>query len=327
MNYEKKYYLRYPLPYNFILKILEDNKKEKINFFIDFNSICKGFYKAETILYEIGEYGEHGKPSGKLILELKEFLNNLYKIFKKYDPYFIIHYEAGSAAQNKELCSTYKSGRHISNNIPGEDPAMTEIFRKIRDYYYSNIVAEFTKEDLCYVHYDKVYETDCVSQYCIRNDIFDSAQPEVLNIILSVDKDILQATKFRGQVIQCITGFKANKLKGKYDLFMNVYDDRNAISYLYDKFQPGILTAKYIPMILSLAGDKSDDILGIPGIGYVKAIKLIEKNNIPWDIASLKRDIKLMPKIIQDNIDRVIQNYKLIDFDEQIKRLPRSFLR
>ena len=38
----------------------------------------------ETILYEIGEYSEHGKPSGKLILELKEFLNNLYKIFKKY---------------------------------------------------------------------------------------------------------------------------------------------------------------------------------------------------------------------------------------------------
>ena len=326
MNYEKRYYLRYPLHYSLILKILEDNKKEKVNFFIDFNSICKGFYKAETILYEIGEYGEHGEPSGKLITELKDFLNNLYKIFKKYDPFFVLHYESGGAAQNKELLSTYKSGRNIANNIPGEDPAMTDIFRKIRDYYYNRIVTDFTKEDLCYVHYDKMYETDCVSQYCIRNDLFDSAQPEVLNIILSVDKDILQTTKFNN-TIQCTTSFRANKLKGKYDLVMNIYDDRNAISYLYDKFQPGILTAKYIPMILSLAGDKSDDILGIPGIGYVKAIKLIEKNKIPWDITSLKRDLKTMPKIIQDNIDRIIQNYKIIDFDEQIKRLPRSFLK
>ena len=149
----------------------------------------------------------------------------------------------------------------------------------------------------------------------------------VMNIILSLDKDLLQTTKFRGQFLQAVTTFKANKLKGKYDLVMNIYDDRNAISYLYDKFQPGILTAKYIPMILSLAGDKSDDILGIPGIGYVKAIKLIEKNGIPWDITSLKRDLKTMPKIIQDNIDRIIQNYKIIDFDEQIKRLPRSFLK
>ena len=326
MGYEKLYYLRYPLNYNYILKILEDNKKEKINFFIDFNSICKGFYKSETILYEISEYGEHGEPSGKLISELRDFLNNLYKIFKKYDPFFVIHYENGAASQNREILKTYKCGRNIATSIPGEDQVMTDIFRNIRDYYYSKIAAEFTKDELCYVHYDKMYETDCVSQYCIRNDIFDSAQPNVLNIILSVDKDILQATKFKN-CIQCISGFHANKQKGKYDLFMNVYDNRNAISYLYNDFKPGILTAKYIPMILSLAGDKSDDILGISGIGYVKAIKLIEKNNIPCDIVSLKRDIKLMPKIIQDNIDRIIQNYKIIDFDEQIKRLPRSFLK
>ena len=326
MTYEKKYYLRYPLNYNFILKILEVNKKEKINFFIDFNSICKGFYKAETILYEIGEYGDRGEPSGKLISELREFLNNLYKIFKKYDPFFLLFFDSGKCCQNKELVSSYKCGRNISNNIPGEDPMMTDIFRKIRDYYYNRVVEDFSKEDLCYVHYDKMYETDCVPHYCGRNDLFDSSQPEVLNIILSLDKDLLQTLKMPG-FLQAVTTFKANKLKGKYDLVMNVYDDRNAISYIYDKFQPGILTAKYIPMILSLAGDKSDDILGIPGIGYVKAIKLIEKNNIPWDITSLKRDLKLMPKIIQDNIDRIIQNYKIIDFDEQIKRLPRSFLK
>ena len=73
-------------------------------------------------------------------------------------------------------------------------------------------------------------------------------------------------------------------------------------------------------------GDKSDDIPGLPGIGYVKAIKLIENNKIPWFINGVKKDLKLMPKIIQDNIDRIILNYKLISFEEQIKRLPRNFM-
>lgn len=325
MTYERRYYIKYPLNYNLILKILEDNKKEKINFFIDFNSICKGFYKSETILYEIGEYGEKGEPSGKLILELKDFLNNLYRIFKRFDSFFIIFYDLGGCNQNKSLMPSYKSGRHISNNIPGEDPVMTDIFRKIRNYYYSKVLSDFTKDDLCYVHYDKEYETDIVPYYCYKTGLFDVDQPEVLNVILSLDKDLLQVTQFRN-FLQLITTFKANKEKGKYDLVMNLYDDRNAISYLYDKFQPGILTAKYIPMILALSGDKSDDIMGLPGIGYAKAIKMIEKNNIPWTLNGLRNNIKTMPQIIQDNIDRVILNLKLIDFSEQIKRLPRSFM-
>ena len=325
MGYEKRYYIKWPMNYNYILKILDEKKKEKINFFIDFNSICKGFYKAETILYEISEYGETGEPSGKLISEFKDFLNNLYRIFKKFEPFFVSFYDAGACSQCREICKTYKSGRNISNHIPGEDPYMTDIFRKIRDYYYIRVVQEFTKDELSYVHYDKEYETDCVPYYCVQNDIFDSAQSEVLNIILSLDKDLLQTCKFPN-TLQSVTTFKANKELGKYDLVMNLYDDKNAISYLYDKFQPGILTSKYIPMILALSGDKSDDILGLPGIGYAKAIKLIEKNNIPWTLDGLRKNIKTMPQIIQDNIDRVILNLKLIDFSEQIKRLPRSFM-
>ena len=222
MAFEKKYYIKWPLNYNYILKILEDNKKEKINFFIDFNSICKGFYKAETILYEISEYSEHGEPSGKLISEFRDFLNNLYKVFKKYDPMFCVFYDNGWNTQNKSIMPTYKSGRHISNHIPGEDPYMTDLFRKIRDYYYNRVVTDFMKEDLCYVHYDKEYETDLVPYYCIQNDIFDSAQLDVLNIILSLDKDLLQTccvpisgNKEIKNTLQSVTTFKANKETGK----------------------------------------------------------------------------------------------------------------
>ena len=93
MNKEKKYYINYPLNYTLIYDVFRLLKKKKINFFVDFNSICKGFYKKETIMYELNSYVESsGKVSGKLILELRQWLNNLYSFFRNYEPYFIIFY-------------------------------------------------------------------------------------------------------------------------------------------------------------------------------------------------------------------------------------------
>lgn len=322
---EQKYYIKYPLNYKFLFEIIKKLNKKKINFFIDFNSICKGFYKQDTVLFELSEYLEHNKVSGKLLDELKDWLNNLYKYFKNYDPYFIIFYDDGQCLQNKLIMNTYKANRHISNLVIGNDEKSTELFRTIKHYYYLKIKEQFVKPDLCSVFYSHEYETDLIPHYCITNDIFDSQNNDVLNIILSMDKDLLQTTEFEN-TIQCPTNFKANKETGKYEINFQIYDKNNALSYIYPKFSPGILTAKYLPLVLSLCGDTSDDILGLTGIGPSKAIKLIEKNDIPANLNEIKLNLKIMPQIIQDNISRIILNYKLISFDEQIKRLPKEFL-
>lgn len=94
MNKEKTYYIKYPLNYNLIFDIINKLNKKKVNFFIDFNSICKGFYKSETVMYELNEYVErNGHVSEKLLNELRAWLNNIYSIFKKHEPYFIIFYK------------------------------------------------------------------------------------------------------------------------------------------------------------------------------------------------------------------------------------------
>ena len=321
--YEQKFYFKYPLNYKLILDLLNKKNKSKLNIFIDFNSICKGFYKAETILYEISEYAEHNKVSGKLISELKDFLNNLYNTFKSYDPFFIIFYDDGKCTQNRSIMNTYKSGRSI-NNIDIDNEKSIELFRKIRKYYYLKIQEEFNKPDLCSVQYLPDWETDLVPYYCLKYNIFDSYESDVLNIVLSIDKDLLQICQI-DNVLQCVTNFKANKTKGKYEIHFDMYDKNNAVKYLYPEYN-GTLTARYIPLILSIAGDKSDDIMGITGFGYTKAIKLIEKNNMPYNIDLIKNNINIMPEIIQKNINIIIRNYKLISFEEQLKRLPKNFL-
>lgn len=322
---EQKYYIKYPLNYPLIREIINKTKKRKVNFFIDFNSICKGFYKAETVLYEIGEYVEHGEISGKLISELKDWLNTIYNNFKNFDPFFVLFYDDGKCIQNRMLMSTYKSGRSINTISIDEDQKTTELFRKIRKYYYTAIKEKFEKPDLCSVQYLSEYETDLVPHYCIQHNIFDSNDPEVLNIILSVDKDLLQTTAY-DNTIMCPTGFKNDKTLGKYVINFQVFDKKNALSYIYEKFIPGCLTAKYIPLVLSITGDKSDEIPGLTGFGPSKAIKFIENNNIPYNIDGIKLKLNMMPQLIQDNIDIIIRNLKLISFDEQIKRLPKEFL-
>ena len=232
----------------------------------------------------------------------------------------------GQCVQNKLIMNTYKHNRmhSSSDNILFEDSS-NEIFKKIKYFYYLKIKEQIEKPDLCSVIYSHEYETDIVPFYAIKNGIYDSDDSDILNVILSLDKDLLQTCEFNN-TIQCITNFSIDKNTNKYVINFDVFDKNNALKYIYNKFNPGILTAKYLPLILSISGDKSDDIPGISGYGPSKAIKLVEKNKIPYDLDSIKRDINYMPSIIKDNINIISRNMKLIDFNEQIKRLPMEFL-
>lgn len=321
MMIDKKLYINYSINYQFIKKILEQLNKKKINFFIDLQSISKGFYKKESVLYEVSHYAQNGEISDQYIYELKTFLNSLYKLFKEHDPFFILFYDDGKCIQNRMIMPSYKSGRSINNNLLLENESDVKIFKSIRKYYFEKISNEFNKENLSHVFYWKDYETDLLPHYCIINDYFDSNDKDVLNVILSIDKDLLQTCEYQN-TIQCITSFIKDKKTGKFNIDFGIYDKNNAISYFHKTFKKGILTAKHVPIILSLAGDKSDEVDGIKGVGTAKAIKLISENNIPPTLSAIKNDINRMPKIIQDNISLITRNMKLIDFNEQIKRIP-----
>jgi 5'-3' exonuclease len=157
--------------------------------------------------------------------------------------------------------------------------------------------------------------------------LFDSNDVDVLNVILSVDKDLLQTCRFKN-TIQCITSFKPNqnKVKGGFQIQFDIFDDSNAVCYLNRKLKRGILTAEFVPMILAIAGDKADNICGLNKIGPVRASELIINYSIPSKIYSLKNNIMNMPQIIRENYNLIEKNYKMISFEEQIKRIPKHIL-
>jgi len=313
-------YIKYQVPYGSIYELLRKLKKKQIRFFVDFQSISKGLYNRNNVFFELKYYVDNKKPSEALIEEYRAFLNNLYVRFKQYSPFFVTFYDDGKNEQNAILNAGYKSGRSSISDILYDDQEL-QLYYHIKSLYFTKIEDRFTKETFGKVYYLKEYESDLIPYYCISNNLFESQENDILNIILSLDKDLLQCCMYRN-TIQCTNRFFPSKTGAKR-LAIELFDDNNAISYIYSKFKPGRLTAKHIPLILAIAGDKADKIDGVKGYGPAKTISLIENFNIPCTKWELQRDHHegKLPPIISNNLKMIINNLKMISFEEQVKRI------
>jgi hypothetical protein len=315
-------YIKSNIPYNLINDILFKLKKKKIIFFIDLQSVCKGLYNKNNIFNEINYYVQNDQPSDLLINEYRDYLNNLYLKFKYFNPFMVTFYDDGHNSQNVSINNSYKGGRSKLKEIIESDDEML-LYRRIKKRYYEEIEKRFTVENRGKVYYLKEYESDLIPHYIIKNNIFNSNDKTTLNVILSNDKDLLQCCQFLN-TIQITNTYVPTATKSK--LKIECWDNKNAIIYLYRNFKPGTITSKHIPLILALAGDKADNIKGIKGIGYKKAIDLVQNFKIPFDPIELENCKDDMPNIINENLDMIQNNMRMISFDEQIKRIDTTKL-
>lgn len=320
-----RYYIKYSISYDYIRELIKRMNKRRVNFFIDLQSICKGFYNEQTVFFETKIYVEQGTYSNQLIQELKDFLNPLYSNFKEYDPYFIIFYDDGINSQNMSIMSSYKEDRHNGelDEYSIEEKNSKIMQKNIKKYYFNEIPRFFIKENVSDVYYIPELETDFIPHYCIMNNIYDSRDNDVLNIIFSVDKDLLQTCKFNN-TIQYINCYKPSIKEGSKSI-MEIYDRYNAVKYIYKTYKKNILRAEHIPLILAIGGDHSDSIPSLEfGCGIGTAIKMIENYNIPINYWEIEKNKDKMPKLIKDNLLVLKRNLSLIDFEMQISRIKKE---
>lgn len=321
-------YIKSAIPYTYVNKILDNNKHlDNIVWFIDLQSIAKGFYNADNVFFEINHYIENRKPAGFLINELKDYLNNLYLTFKKshgISSKFVIFYDNGKNLQNIGIDTSYKGGRSsIVNLIESTDEQ--HLYKEIKQNYFNEIELLFDKKrdrvghiisDVINLH---DYESDFIPYYFISKNIRGYDDPNHLKLVISNDKDLLQCCVFKN-TFQITNTFYPSRNTGKR-FNINVWNDNNAISYIHKKFKEGILTSKYIPLILSIAGDTADGIHGIKGYGVVKTVSYIQNLKVPDNIHEIKALGKDIPLMLKDNIKKIEANYKMISFVEQMKRV------
>lgn len=312
-------YLKYQIPYKQIYQLLNKKHYKNINLFIDLPSISRGFYNANLIHNEINRYVEEKTLPTLFIEESKTFYNTLYKKFSQYNPKFITFYDSGRCQQNTVIDSTYKATRIAPvSNLLLENEEL-ELFRKIKQYYLSVFPEQFNKTKLSLVITSDTYELDLIPYVFLKDNVINCNSDITLNIILSTDKDLLQCCSFQN-TIQCATLYsKKNK-----QLLFYVLNNENALSYIYKKFKIGLLTAIDIPLILALMGDKADNISGIKGVGPAKACQLLVKYK--QQLSGQIHEHISWPKELQPYVKQIMKNYKLISFEEQMKRIPNHIL-
>jgi len=311
------YYFKFRVPYTALHSILQQRNYKRIIFYIDLPSITRGFYNADVVHLEIAQYMDSKTMPALFFDEARVFYDAILNQFKAYNPYFITFYDNGLCSQNKTIYKQYKGDRSkVIDNLMIED-AEKDLFRHIKNYYFDQFIPRFTIPNLSNVIYMGDYEADFTPHFIISNNLLNSQYNDVLNVILSTDKDLLQTCEYEN-VIMCSTVYS----KKEGTLNFNILDRYNAISYIYKNFKRGILTAKYIPLILALSGDKADNISGIKSIGEAAAIKLITQYQLPPIIYKSTP----LPEKLELYRDQIITNLKLISFDEQLQRIPITII-
>lgn len=309
------HYLKFQIPYKVIREYLQAGGYSKIIFHVDLPSIARGFYNKDVVQYEITNYMTTKQNPVLFFTESKQFLGKIYEQFAQFSPRFNIFYDNGECKQNKSIFNGYKNRASGSSKLMLEDVEL-ELYHQIKQYYYNEFVERFTNP-VSRVTFLQEYEADFIPWILMTNNIWGSAQPDTLNVILSTDKDLLQCCKF-GNCIQIMTLYSTRESK----ILFNVYNDQNAISQIYEKFDRGILTSIYVPLILAISGDKADKIPGIPKVGPAGAYKMILNHNLPPAI----NDFTPLPSDLEPHRKLIVRNYKLISFEEQLKRIPLNVL-
>lgn len=307
------YYLKYVVPDKLIFDKLIEKQYKNIIFYIDMMSISRGYFNKQVATLEICSYSEKRELPTLFISELKQFLSRLYNLYAQYSPKFIIFYDSGHENQNRNFSSTYKADSGGGLNAILEDDEL-QLFRQIKQYYFEQVNEKFNVKNVSKVLYLKNIETDYIPYFVLDNNLLNSNDPSIANIILSVDKDLLQICEF-DNAYQAISVY----LKSESRISSTLYDKDNAIEYIFKNFKRGFLTAKYIPLILALAGDKADQIPNLfKGLGFAKAIDLILQYNLP----PIFNDTYKLPDILDPYKKQLIRNLSLTSFELQIKRIP-----
>lgn len=313
------HYLKYQIKYGDVYSLMNSKNYKNMVIYLDLAGISKGFYSTSVIRMETAGYAETRNMPTTYFSELKTFLSNLYAKFAQYNPKFVLFFDGGQCQQNVGVDNCYKADRRSSSAAQRflVEEEIMNVFKLIKSYYYSRVEELFTIPGYCSVIDLKEYESDLVPYYIRLNGLLNSSNDSTCNLVIALDKDLLQGCAFSNM-------YQATSIyhKAKRFLDMRIYDDETAIEYIYPKFKRGILTSKYISTILSISGDKADNVPGVQGYGPAKAISIIMRDRIDHKIT---KDCRL-PKELEKYRDRLIKNYKMINFEEQISRLPINII-
>ena len=265
------------------------------------------------------------KSKGNVVISQPELIQECCMIFihqiiiciKKYSCERIyVAFDNGGSIRKKAIFEEYKQNRPNSGTNYGQVSAFNDNTNDIFITLKGKVI------DLC-----KIFNLPIFHEYGIEaDDMIGIASKELTNlgkqvIILSNDSDFLQLVK----IPSVICSIPYNKSEVTLDNFTSYFSELpktrgitiSSFEYLFYK---------------TIVGDVSDNINGIKGIGYKTLNKLMSeqlpletKETITAYISDSLDYVKLLAsrnttkleKLIHDNLDLILRNYKLIELSDR----------
>ena len=336
-NHIETFPILYMLKYIDIDRIMKDyyrEEKDTVNIYLDLRGAVNKIYEEEVKIDLVKSYNVR---NDKFVIarSVIKLINHWARYLKKNNIHhnFIIFSESGDSLYHKKIDSNYKNLRKqsklkaVSYNQNLLDNASTIIDYNIKtlEKVLNNI------NDVYYIHLDYL-EADFIPQYIMNT--FGLNTDNNLNIILSNDKDL-------GQIVNKNTIQIAYKSKGYVP-----FDNSNVVELLKGSVKTvnvdsTFASGKFFSILLAMIGDKSDGVEGLKMVGFGKAypyllnlfnkgLDLKNDNNMTMKylIEFIEESLKLedsLSKNLIENKQRMLDSYKLVDFDELINDLGYNY--
>lgn len=312
--------LSYYPTYSILDEILSySNNYKTLNLFFDLKNNLQTTYMQHAIENIINDSKNSKFINTSVFSSVLSFIafHKLYSIKRNININFFIFFETGNSFYHKNISKKYKSSRHI-NDLYG-------LNREDRDIFYDILQKNFTLiEKACnrmpnikVIKLDH-FEADFIPYYLITRNIIN--QENSANVIYSNDHDLMQVLNDNTYIFRKMKKYKGIVKKGDAT-------DKEL------KFENDIPDS-YLPLILSVVGDKGDDVEGIKGIGpktfnniFPELKELLGSmediygnisNNKPiFSVEKSKSGNKHIDKIINEEIKnkKISDNLRLVSFE------------
>lgn len=236
---------------------------KKVNFFFDMKNIANSLYMEHAVMTLIENSERYRRIDTSIFTSLMSFIafHKLYTIKRGIEAKFFVFFETGQSYFHQNTYKKYKIRRKI-DDLFGLDRDKRDVFHNIIQMNLLLIERACNKMPDIKVIMLPHLEADFVPYYMKRNKLVD-LNSETAMITYSNDHDMWQNLDDHSYVF--VKTPKAKKIVRKGQAMA-----------LFCKKEVGV-SDEYLPLAMSIAGDKSDDIPGVvKGVGEKRAAGIVE---------------------------------------------------
>ncbi len=320
--------LNYYPKYEYLDSALSVTGKKELNLYVDLKGCTTSLYQ-EWAIRTIADQSTGVQVCDQSIFaSILEFIafHKVYARKRNIKLRVYIFMESGSSSYHRDIHSEYKKNRQ--SNFFGLDQTTMDTFFNVvkRNFHVAEKICN-KLPDVYFIHLTAL-EADFIPHYLMNNVLSREAVDNSLNLIYSLDKDMLQ----------CLTSENIAQYFRSYKKSTIIFNS-DIVKHYFKKDDGIVIDPIWIPLILGIDGDASDNFKGVRGISLTTIYKhwgdIVKSVNTMNDVY---KNIQQKTTIFQDKTiqtktmvslyeseDVIVRNIKLSSYHLLIEHMINGY--